>query len=205
MPARPGKRNSFYMVTKTTPSGSGLEAGKSANQLGNRLIEHPAWNAVALILLATLGFVGWISFGPKPGQSVPFQGRNHIASGEPHEPYNSDPPTSGPHALLPAEAGFYEKAPPDENLVHNMEHGYVIVWYNCSGLSEAECQGLTMQIQGVMDRTKPASFFSSEIMVIVVPRPTLTSLLTLTAWCRILKLDKFDEAVLTDFIGKLAN
>ena len=39
------------------------------------------------------------------------------------------PPTSGDHYATPAIDGFYADTIPEEQLVHNMEHGEVIVWY----------------------------------------------------------------------------
>lgn len=161
-----------------------------------------AWGAAGLIALAVILYFGWRVFGPKPGQSFPFQVRQHIQLGDPHEPYNSDPPTSGPHAA-PVTAGFYDDALPDENLVHNLEHGYVIIWYNCTSLAEVNCQSLKTQIRGVMDRAGPISLFSDIKKLIAVPRPKMDALLALTSWGRLLKLGTFDEAVMLDFINTL--
>ena len=36
---------------------------------------------------------------------------------------------------------------PDEQLVHNLEHGYVIVYFSCSGLSERACGNLQNDIR----------------------------------------------------------
>jgi uncharacterized protein DUF3105 len=55
--------------------------------------------------------------------------REHIPEGSQHEPYNSSPPTNGPHYASPAQTGFYTSALPPEQLVHNLEHGQVIIWY----------------------------------------------------------------------------
>lgn len=59
------------------------------------------------------------------------QGRDHIDVGAQHEEYNSSPPTSGPHYASPAQTGFYppDGAPPPEQLVHNLEHGQIVIWY----------------------------------------------------------------------------
>jgi hypothetical protein len=43
--------------------------------------------------------------------------------------YNSNPPTSGRHFAVPADDGAYSTAPTDEQLVHNLEHGRVIIWF----------------------------------------------------------------------------
>ncbi len=44
--------------------------------------------------------------------------------------YTSNPPTSGPHAGSPVPFRVLGRAVPKENLVHNMEHSGVVVWYN---------------------------------------------------------------------------
>ena len=55
--------------------------------------------------------------------------REHIPEGSQHEPYNSSPPTNGPHYASPAQTGFYTSALPPEQLVHNLEHGQIVIWY----------------------------------------------------------------------------
>jgi Protein of unknown function (DUF3105) len=43
--------------------------------------------------------------------------------------YKTNPPTTGRHFEVPAEDGVYQEQPPqDEQLVHTLEHGRVIVW-----------------------------------------------------------------------------
>jgi len=48
--------------------------------------------------------------------------------------YDAAPPASGPHyaAAAPMSRKFYvaEDRPPVESLVHNLEHGYSILWYD---------------------------------------------------------------------------
>lgn len=65
------------------------------------------------------------------------QGADHIDVGAAHEPYTTNPPTSGPHynapqeGLGPVPAGFYDdpaEAPP-EGVVHNLEHGFIVFYY----------------------------------------------------------------------------
>ena len=46
--------------------------------------------------------------------------------------YNTIPPTSGDHWDWWARCGFYEDGLPDERIVHNLEHGNVVVSYNLS-------------------------------------------------------------------------
>jgi len=63
---------------------------------------------------------------------------NHVGPGtntpkETHVNYSTIPPTGGPHfpVWLESSINFYSVAdkPKVENLVHNLEHGYTVVWY----------------------------------------------------------------------------
>jgi Protein of unknown function (DUF3105) len=64
------------------------------------------------------------------------QGAQHIEVGSAHEPYTTTPPTSGPHynsaGLGPVQPDFYEDATeaPPEGVVHNLEHGQIVFYYN---------------------------------------------------------------------------
>lgn len=54
-------------------------------------------------------------------------GDGHVASPR----YTVDPPAGGDHLAAPASSGVYEGAsvPPDGQLVHSLEHGYIVVWH----------------------------------------------------------------------------
>ena len=55
--------------------------------------------------------------------------RSHVAEGIPVT-YNSIPPTSGTHWPQWSRCGFFPLRIPDERLVHNLEHGNIIVSFN---------------------------------------------------------------------------
>lgn len=61
--------------------------------------------------------------------------QNHVADGT-KVPYDRTPPDSGPHYASPAPftKRFYTAGdrPAVETLVHNLEHGYTVVWYRDS-------------------------------------------------------------------------
>lgn len=44
--------------------------------------------------------------------------------------YPSQPPASGPHAPTTLAAGVYTSPPPMDTLLHSLEHGAAIVWYD---------------------------------------------------------------------------
>ena len=190
------------MSAKTKVEGKSLKEHKRAQRQRQQLLRRAAMGVVGTVILVMAGYFIWDNFAPFPGKGVPIQSRTHIHLGDPHEPYNSNPPTSGPHAE-PVEAGFYDEAPPDENLVHNLEHGYVILWYDCTGLDQAQCDALKGQIKTVMDRASTVGVFSRAKKLIAVPRAAMPMRLALTSWGRLLRLDSFDEAQINGFINRM--
>jgi hypothetical protein len=139
--------------------------------------------------------------GALPDKAVPvMSSARHIAPGSPHEPYSTDPPTSGPHYSVPAKAGFYTEAPPDEQLVHNLEHGYVVIWYRSEDLSAKDRARFLADIQAAM-KSGGTSANTGTPKLIAVPRPTLRSRLTLTSWGHLDELDHFDQQRILSFIA----
>jgi hypothetical protein len=59
-------------------------------------------------------------------QTFDAEGRNHVDG---TVQYKQNPPTSGDHNEFAAEDGSYLVAPQFETLVHSLEHGRVILWY----------------------------------------------------------------------------
>ncbi len=142
--------------------------------------------------LIVFGYAIWASFQPEQrlGEEFPIASRQHIPDGTTATDYNSDPPTSGQHYDTPALAGFYDDAIPDEQLVHNLEHGYVVIYYNCSNLTADACQNLKAQIQNGIDRAGLDRFTQSS-KLIAVPRPAMADLITYTSWGRLYRADQF--------------
>ena len=91
------------------------------------------------VLLAVVAASFWACSGSDPtaapggeervGVSVPLEGANHVDFGETVS-YGTVPPTSGTHWGAPAECGVYDREVADEQVVHNMEHGHVIISHN---------------------------------------------------------------------------
>jgi hypothetical protein len=66
-----------------------------------------------------------------PGELIPSLGNEHIDNvNSPHQVYNSDPPTSGPHTKEIAPWGIHTTPIPKEILVHNLEDGGIVIYYN---------------------------------------------------------------------------
>jgi hypothetical protein len=80
------------------------------------------------------------------GVEVPSQGSDHVDEGV-RVDYNSTPPTSGEHWPRWADCGFYSKSLPDERIVHNLEHGNIVVSYNFA--NPAQVTELREALEGV--------------------------------------------------------
>ena len=67
-----------------------------------------------------------------PGREGLRGGFDHTTDPKERVKYDSNPPTNGRHFVVPADDGEYSDAPTDEQLVHNLEHGRVIIWFKPS-------------------------------------------------------------------------
>ena len=143
---------------------------------------------IVLVAVVAVVWLAWRSTAEMPGRAVPSQGNAHLMSpSDPHLPYNSDPPTSGPHLPYIAPWGIHTTSIAKELQVHNLEDGGVIVQYSC------DCPELVAKLRGVVERYQDH--------VILAPYPRLPQKIALTAWGRIDSFDEFDEARIVRFIN----
>ena len=154
--------------------------------------------------LVVIGFIVFSRPSPAVGEAVAVMPRsNHVPEGSDPSPYSTDPPTSGPHYADELDAGFYnegdEQRPfPAGYLVHNLEHGYVIIWYNCAQLNEQACSDLKTQIQSVMDQ-------ANNFKVIAFPWDSIDVPVVMTSWGRIQKFDAFNSEQALEFVKSNRN
>lgn len=124
-------------------------------------------------------------------QTFPEQEAEHIGAGAPTPDYNSNPATSGPMANQPASCGVFRSELPDEVVVHNLEHGAVVISYG-PGLAASE-------------RDKLEAFArDAGTHIIVVPREGLGSPIVLTAWTKFLALEEVNLSAVEAFYGRFA-
>jgi hypothetical protein len=137
-----------------------------------------------------IGLIVFAGTRPRPGESVASQGNRHLKTvDEQHEPYNTTPPTSGPHLGGRASWGVHTEQIQDELQVHNLEDGGVIVHYDPAKVDEMTIQFLRTIVNNYKDK------------VILEPYSGLETLIILTAWTRIDKLPDLDEQRMKDFIN----
>jgi hypothetical protein len=136
----------------------------------------------------------------EPGTTVPSLGNDHIQSIEsPHPPYNSKPPTSGPHVPFVARWGIYNRPIPNELQVHNLEDGGVMIQHDCKNCTEL-IQKLESLAKEYFQKAQASRENSRYGHLIVAPYPGLDTPIALTAWGKIDKLNEFDETRIRRFI-----
>jgi hypothetical protein len=161
------------------------------------------WGSIAVALVVVLGVVVWNAIRPAAGESVPIMANagDHVPEGTDPGPFNTNPPTSGPHYAEEYEAGFYDEFSPEAQapypegyLGHNLEHGYVIYWYNCDLLEENECAALKTQIQESMED-------SGGTKLIAFPRDSLDVSVVMTSWGQMQRFENFDLRAARRFVS----
>jgi hypothetical protein len=131
-----------------------------------------------------------------PGLRMVDLGAEHVLPEQEHADYNSVPATSGPHfgqPLAPARWGIHDTVLADEVLVHNLEHGYVNVHYNCP---DDGCPELVQQLTELVDKATERGG-----KLLMSPYPDMDARIALTAWTFIDKFDLFDEDRIDDFVN----
>ena len=156
---------------------------------------------IAIGLVGLIGYAVWAAQQPEPqlGTAYPIASREHIQFGQQAVDHNTDPPTSGQHYDNPSEAGFYDVAPADEFMVHSLEHGYIVVYFNCTDLSETACEALQTEIDDAMDRAGNSRNTGTP-KLIAAPRPSMDNLVTFTSWGRLYRTDAFDAEELLTYV-----
>ena len=124
--------------------------------------------------------------------STPDEGRDHIWPDHPVE-YQTMPPTSGPHFPDPTAPGFYTARPAFGYLVHSLEHGSVVIYYDPAQLSPEIEKSLRAFIKADSD---------PEIGIVAVPDADFKYPFILTAWDKMLKLNKYDPQVVRAFLAE---
>jgi hypothetical protein len=128
------------------------------------------------------------------------QGRGHINVGESGGPYLTIPAASGSHYDVtppseqlpfgtPVNWGVYPIPLGDEVQIHNLEHGGVILNYDCPD----GCPELVEQLQSVIPGVG-AQF-------ILAPYPDMPTRIAITSWRHIDQMDEFDADRLNEFIN----
>jgi hypothetical protein len=164
----PARRPKSFLI------GAGIAAGALALALAVALTGR------ARSLSATLAAAG-CTF-----RTAPSQGRAHVLRLPRGFRYNTFPPTSGPHAPRPALWGAYDRPVPELELVHNLEHGGIVVQYGARVPRDAVTALLRWH------RRDPDA-------LVVAPLPALGDEIALTAWTHVARCRRFDRIAFSAF------
>ncbi|MGH3104950.1 MAG: DUF3105 domain-containing protein [Gaiellaceae bacterium] len=102
-------------------------------------------------------------------QTFPSQGRAHVETLSKGFKYNSFPPTSGQHNPVPAPFDVYEEPVEQMRLVHNLEHGAVVIQYG----EDVPPATVTQIVEWYRDDPNG---------IVIAPLPALKSTIALAAW-----------------------
>jgi hypothetical protein len=116
---------------------------------------------------------------------------------------NGVPATAGPHSQqLPSDPAVYEQPVPEANIVHNLEHGYALIYYAAAGEN-----ALSDDIRSELEEVA-----RSQSEVIMAPYPDLASPMALVAWRELQQCDPGEDAdpedalvVAEEFIDRFKN
>lgn len=110
--------------------------------------------------------------------------------------YEMKIPTSGNHSPHDLKFGFYKEKPPIEKLVHNLEHGDIIIYYNPNSKPD-----IIDKLNGLTQYKKAGS----GILAVPYGDVVNNNEIVITAWTKTLELPTFDEQKMGAFIYKFIN
>ena len=163
---------------------------------------------IAIVLLIAIGGGVWFAVQRSQGERAAFaaaaeaagcgpieshedEGQQHLAPNEQYSDYETNPPTSGPHRLQPAPWGSYREAPERETLVHNMEHGGVVIFYK--DLTDAEIDELDEFADSHVDG------------VISVPDSEIEKPVAIASWRHSQQCEELNTTAIEGFIRERCN
>ena len=173
----------------------------------------PDWRILAIggvllvgVLLIVLVVIMGGSSNATAGTTQPNDGQTHIADGTTcrsaqapcgADPYSSLPATSGSHWGNPAAWGAYSTPQNESQLIHNLEHGGIVIWYDPDALDDAQVAELTSYVEGQV-----TSGISGRFKFVVSPwggSEDLGGPVAVTAWRHLLTLEEFDMDAVRSF------
>ncbi len=216
-----------------------VRKGRGAQQTGARGGPLPVIAGVAVVIFAIVAIV-WIwavqrgaagqadaAASPSAAASTapagpafsgifyPSQGHAHLDPGAADDfKYNSNPPTSGPHKEIFSDQFVNPNPLPVWVQVHLLEHGNVLLQYNCTCPDVAASLGSIAydydskliapnELQPTPEEVQTGEEVGKA--VIVAPYPSMKAKIALTAWTRLATLQTVDKPKIESFIRQYLN
>jgi hypothetical protein len=204
---------------------SGIQRRERATEeaLTRRLDETPGaglpdWRLLAiggLLLIGVILVVLVLVFGSGPnanaGTQQPDDGSTHVTDGAScranpascgvaGDPYSLTPATSGPHWNNPTDWGVYTTPQNESQVIHNLEHGGIVIWYDPAALDADGVAELTSYVN-----TQVASGISGRFKFLLSPWDGVDPLaapIAVTSWRNLLDLDEVDLGAIDAFVSE---
>lgn len=112
--------------------------------------------------------------------------------------YATNPPSSGTHYPNWADYRIWDKPVPWGFLVHELEHGAVVISYRCP----AGCNVDLTDVRNFLATLPPDDVCLSRKLISVVPDPNLDVAFAASAWTWTLRADCFDPVAFGDFVSQ---
>jgi hypothetical protein len=180
----------------------------------------PDWRLLAIggvlivgVVLIVLVLVLGGAPNPNAGITTPNDGGAHVSPGvdcrNPAQqnaqtgcgtnPYSTVPAASGPHwdPSGIANWGAYTTPQPETQLIHNLEHGGIVIWYDADALTEEQVAELESYVEAQV-----AQGIGGRFKFIVSPwggNEDLGGVVAVTAWRHLLVLETFDMDAIRGF------
>jgi uncharacterized protein DUF3105 len=135
-------------------------------------------------------------------QTFPPMGRQHVEKLSADFRYNSYPPTSGPHyppgSKAPAVWNIYDTPVDETALVHNLEHGGVVVQYGAD-VPDSTVEEITRwyQDQDTQNGLVVAPIWPS---IQATPPADAGKKIYLTSWTHLMTCPTFDQGAFDNFV-----
>jgi hypothetical protein len=163
--------------------------------VGGLIVVAAAAVGIAMAMGGGSGAADTGVFGSCVRQTFPVQGRQHVQQLSKTFKYNTIPPTSGPHFPTPAVWNVYTQPVEEFRLVHNLEHGGVVVQYG-SDVPQATVANIVawydQDPRGLVVAPLPPEMEQE--------KPELRAKIVLTAWTHLMTCSTFDEGPMNDFL-----
>jgi hypothetical protein len=209
-------------MAKRRTSGIQRRERASADAMTRRLNEPtglalPDWRLLAIggvLVIGVILIVLVLLLGSAPAASAGVRqtndGQDHVENGLCREnpgscglsanPYSSLPATSGPHWQSPTNWGVYDAPQAESQLIHNLEHGGIVIWYDADELDAEGVDELVSLVQrqnsqGVGGRYK--WILSPWGGPDPLPAPVVA-----TSWNWLMELDEVDIAAIEAFASE---
>ena len=208
-------------MSKRRTSGIQRRERASSEALNRRIdgsgggVTLPDWRLLAIggVLLVGVVIIALVLLtGGSPnqnaGETLPNDGQEHVPNGTTcrspaapcgADPYSSVPGASGPHWEPSGVAnwGVYATPQNESQVIHNLEHGGIVIWYDPALVDDAEISELASYVEGQVQ-----SGISGRYKFILSPwggNVELGAAVAVTAWRHLLKLDAVDMDAIRAF------